>query len=70
MKILKFVNERTKNFTYIDYKLTGLYGMLLGAILIKLVPSILKVNIWYFVGGAVLIAARLVYVFFKKVNKE
>ena len=60
-------NEKVKKLNLLDIKLVGLSSVCIGLILAKLIPSVLKINIWWFFVIAVLCTARVYYMmFFKK----
>ena len=66
MGLFKWANDCVKKMNWIDMKLCGLYGMFLGVVVVKLFPRLLDYSIWYYVGAAVLIALRLIYVILLK----
>ena len=66
MSFLQWANSCVKKFNWIDVKLVGLASMLIGIILVKWFPSILDINIWWFVIIAVLCLAKVYYVAFSK----
>jgi hypothetical protein len=64
MSIIQFFNERVKRLNIFDVKLVQGCAMLLAVIIVKLIPQVLTVSIWWFVGLLILCAIRPVYVFF------
>ncbi len=62
MLFINFFNERVKRFTIFDVKLVQLWAIFLGLILVKLIPGILTINIWWFVGLAILSVIRPIWV--------
>jgi len=66
MGILKYMNERVKKFSILDVKLAQGIGIFAAFILVKLMPEIMDINIWWFVVLLVICAIRPVYVFFIK----
>ena len=67
MAFLQWADNCVKKLNWIDVKLAALASMLIGIILVKLIPSILNINIWWFVIMAVLCLVKVYYVaFFKK----
>ncbi len=67
MKLFQWINRRIKKLTIIDIKLIAIAGMAIGIILVKLVPSIYNMNIWWFIWIAALSLIEVYYViFFKK----
>ena len=66
MEFFGDLNQKVKKFSFFDIKMiqfTTLFGAL---ILAKLVPEILKVNIWWFVVLLVVCLIKPLFVFFKK----
>ncbi len=51
---------------FMDYKLVAICGLFVGFILVKLIPGIMDVNIWWWVVLGALCLARVHYVVFKK----
>ena len=68
MKILNFFTAKIRDyFTIWDIKLIQLSAMLILIVLIKIIPQIISLNIWWYVVGAILAAIRPIYViYFKK----
>lgn len=66
MTLLQYANNRVKKFSIFDLKLTQLAGIFVALILVKLIPEIMEINIWWFVVLLVLSAIRPIYVFFIK----
>ncbi len=66
MKIVKYFNDRVKKLTIFDLKLSQGAAMALMLVIVKLVPSILILNIWWFVGIAIILVVRPAYAFFIK----
>ena len=66
MKIISFFNQRLKLFTIFDIKLAQLAAMFVLMVLIKFIPQIITLNIWWYVAGAILTAIRPLYVTFLK----
>ena len=66
MLFIQFFNERVKRFTIFDIKLVQGIGIAVALILAKLIPDIMKIDIWWFVALLVLCAARPIYLFFLK----
>ena len=58
--------SKIQKFSFFDLKLIGVYSMLAGIILVKLVPEVLEINIWYFVTAFILCFLRLFYLMFLK----
>jgi len=66
MKLFNWAEGRVKNYNLLDLKLIALSGLCVGLIIANLVPSILDINVWWFVGVGVLATLRVYYVFFLK----
>ena len=67
MAFLQWANNCVKKMGWIDVKLVGFAGMLIGIILVKWIPSILNINIWWFACITILCLAKVYYtLFFKK----
>ena len=67
MGLISYFNKRVKFFTIWDIKLCQLNAMLVIIILIKLIPQIISLNIWWYVIFLVICAIRPIYaMFFKK----
>jgi hypothetical protein len=66
MGIFDFFNERVKNLTIFDVKLVQLCAMCVILIIVKLIPQIMMINIWWFVVLLIIFAMRPMYVFFMK----
>ena len=43
-KFNKYWNKKVKKLNWVDIKLTGLYGMILGVLLAKCIPSITNIR--------------------------
>ena len=69
MAFFQWANSCVKKLNWIDVKLTALASMLIGIILVKLIPSILDINVWWFVIIAVLCLVRVYCVAFSKKGK-
>ncbi len=67
MAFFQWANNSVKKMGWIDVKLVAFAGVFIGVILIKWIPSILDINIWWFIVATVLCLARVYYIlFFKK----
>lgn len=60
------MNERVKNFTVFDVKLSQGAAMFLVLIIVKLIPQIMNINIIWFVVLLILCVLRPMYAFFLK----
>ncbi|MCK4312118.1 MAG: hypothetical protein KAW88_05225 [Candidatus Cloacimonetes bacterium] len=67
MGLIGYFNKRVKLFTIWDIKLCQLTAMMVMIILIKFIPQIISLNIWWYVILLILAAIRPMHVmFFKK----
>jgi|AntAceMinimDraft_10_1070366.scaffolds.fasta_scaffold31146_2 xanthosine utilization system XapX-like protein len=67
MAFFQWADNCVKKMGWIDVKLVGFAGVLIGVILVKWIPSILDINIWWFIWATVLCLVRVYYIlFFKK----
>jgi hypothetical protein len=66
MGILENMNQRVKKFSLIDVKLAQGVAMFFALIIAKLIPDIMDLSIWWFVGLAILCAIKPLYVFYIK----
>lgn len=62
MKLFKWANDRVKKMSFIDVKLAAIAGFFIGLIVVKLAPSVLNINGWWFVAIVVLCGLRIYYV--------
>jgi len=63
---IHWTNERAHRFTAIDLKLVQFMGIFVALIIVKIIPDIMRINIWWFVGLFVLFSIRPIYVFFRR----
>jgi hypothetical protein len=64
MKFIRNMNERVRRLNIFDVKLVQGAAMFIALIIAKLIPGIMEISIWWFVGLSALCAIRPVYVFF------
>jgi len=64
MAILSNVNERVKRFSIIDIKLIQCIAIFVTLIVVKLIPGIMNINIWWFVILLVISAIKPLYVMY------
>ena len=67
LRILDWANEGAHRFTAFDLKLVQFMGIFVALIIVKLVPDIMRIDIWWFVGLFVLFSIRPIYVFLRRV---
>ena len=67
MNLIAWMNDRAKRFTAFDIKLAQGAAQCLILIIVKLIPQILTISIWWFVALLVIFAVRPLYLtFFSK----
>ena len=66
MPFFKWADDCVKKLNWIDVKLVALAGILIGIILVKWIPSLLNINVWWFIIIAVLCLVKVYYVIFSK----
>lgn len=66
MRLFNWTQGRVKSYALLDLKLIALAGLCAGLIIANLIPSILDINVWWFVGIGGLATLRVYYVFFLK----
>lgn len=66
MAILSNVNERVKRFSIIDIKLIQCIAIFVTLIVVKLIPGIMNINIWWFVILLVISVIKPIYVMYIK----
>jgi len=66
MGLLEDMDKRVKKFGIIDVKLAQGAAMFVALIIAKLIPQIMALSIWWFVGLLIICAIRPAYVFWLK----
>ena len=66
MKLLEEMDRRIKKFGIIDEKLAQGAAIFFALIIVKLVPRIMDLNIWWFAGLLIVCAIKPLYVFYLK----
>ncbi len=66
MGLLEDMDKRVKKFGIIDVTLAQGAAMFFVLIIAKLIPDIMDLNIWWFVGLTILCTIKPVYVFWIK----
>jgi hypothetical protein len=66
MCFMDFFHERVKRLTIFDVKLVQASAMCVILIIVKLMPQIMTINIWWFIVLLILFAIRPIYVFYLK----
>ena len=60
------MNQRVKKCSIFDVKLAQGAAIFFALTIVKLIPQIMNVNIWWFVGLLILCAIKPLYVFYIK----
>lgn len=63
MGFLEDMNQRVKKFSVVDVKLAQGVAMFFALVIAKLIPQIMDLSIWWFVGLLVICAIKPFYVF-------
>ncbi|MBD3338919.1 MAG: hypothetical protein GF353_07415 [Candidatus Lokiarchaeota archaeon] len=66
MGFINWANSIVKKFTIIDVFLIELSSLAFGVLLVALVPSLMKINIWWIVAAVILLAIKPLYTALKK----
>ena len=66
LKLIQYFNDRVKRLSIFDVKLVQLCAMLVAVIIVKLIPQILTVDMWWLVALLVICAIRPLYVFYSR----
>jgi hypothetical protein len=66
MGLINYLNQRMRNLDVFDIKLAQSTAMFFALIVVKLIPEIMNINIWWFVGLGILSAIRPFYSFWLK----
>jgi hypothetical protein len=66
MEFFGDLNQKVKKFSFFDIKMIQFTTLFAALILVKLVPEILKVNIWWFVALLIVCLVKPLFVFFQK----
>lgn len=64
MSLWEYFDSRANRFGIVDTKLAQGAAMFLALVIVKLVPEILNVNVWWFVGLGIACGIRPILVFF------
>jgi len=66
MSFLKWANKLVKKLDWIDVKLVAFAGIFIGILLVRWIPFIAEINVWYFIVLGGLSLAKVYYVIFSK----
>lgn len=64
MNLMTWMNDRTKRFTVFDIKLVQGAAMCVILIVVKLIPQIMTISVWWFVALAIVLAIRPLYLMY------
>jgi hypothetical protein len=64
MNLMTCMNDRIKRFTVFDVKLAQGAAMCVILIIVKLIPQIMTMSVWWFVVLAIVFAIRPMYLMF------
>ncbi len=64
MSLLEYFDSRAKRLGIVDTKLVQGAAIFFALVIVKLVPGILKLNVWWFVVLCIFCAIKPVLVFF------
>lgn len=64
MKLITWMNDRAKRFTIFDIKLIQGAAMCVILIIVKLIPQIMTISVWWFVAAVIVLALRPLYVMY------
>jgi len=70
MRFFAAMDERVKKFSLIDVKLAQGAAMFAALVVVKLIPQIMDVSIWWFVVLTVVCAVKPAYVFWLKASPK
>jgi hypothetical protein len=62
-RLIRWTNERAHRFTAFDLKLVQFEGIFVALIVVKLIPGIMRISIWWFVALFALFSIRPIYLF-------
>ena len=66
MRLLENMNQRIKKFGIVDEKLAQAAAIFFALIIVKMIPQIMDLNVWWFVFLLILCAIKPLYVFYVK----
>ena len=66
MIFIRYFNEKVKRLNIFDIKLIQGIGIAVALILVKLIPDIMSISIWWFVALLIICTIRPFYIFFLK----
>lgn len=66
MRLINYFNKRLKKLGLFDMWLTKWAALFFGLLLAKLIPQLMDVSVWWYVGLCVLFSIKPIYVFYIK----
>jgi hypothetical protein len=66
MNVVEYFNGRVEKLTVFDIKLIQLAAMCLILIIVKLIPRMLEISVWWYVLILIVVVIRPAYAFFFK----
>lgn len=66
MGLIQSANERIRKLTIVDLKLLQLAAIFTALIIVKLIPQIMELSIWWFIILAILFVLRPMNILFTK----
>ena len=66
MNVSEGINQRVRKLSIWDIKLAQFSAIFLTLIIVKILPEITSISMWWFIGLLVLCAIKPMYVFFLK----
>jgi len=70
LRCVDYWNRQVKKFTILDVKLAQLWAIGFILIVVKLLPQIMELSVWWFVGVMAVCAPRFAYVLWVKENES
>jgi hypothetical protein len=64
MGLLRYMNQRVKNFGIFDLNLSQAAAVFVALAIVKFMPQVMTLSIWWFVALAILFGFRPVVTFF------
>jgi len=65
MSFTSYTDEKIKKLDWIDMGLTKMACFAFGVILVKLIPALTGISVWYIIAVWIILAIRPLYKFFK-----
>lgn len=66
ISFIDWANSIVKKFTIVDVFLIELSSLAFGLLLAALIPSLIKINIWWLIAAIILLAIRPLYTSLRK----